>query len=57
MVHFKVVAIDGRMSVFALDIANGIKLGIIESTDLVSLNSSSKTCINGNLGGSLNIVY
>ena len=34
MVHFKIVSIDGRMFGFELGTADGIKLEIIESTDI-----------------------
>ena len=36
MVHFKIVSIDGIMFVYAILTAYGIKLGIVEITDLGS---------------------
>ena len=41
--------IDIKMIVFALGNVDGIKIGIIERTDLYHLISSSKTSINTNL--------
>ena len=53
---FKIVSIDGIMFGVVLGTADGIKLEMIESTDMISLISSPRRYINDRLGVSLNII-
>ena len=55
MVHFKIVSVDGRMFEFTFVIADVIKIGIIDITDMGSLIVSYIRYRNDNLGDSLNI--
>ena len=52
-VHFKIYFIDGIMFGFSLGTSDGIILGLIEITDLVSLIGSYKISRNINLVGLL----
>ena len=56
MVHFKIVSVDGRMFEFTFVIADVIKIGIIDNTDMGSLIVSYIRYRNDNLGDSLNII-
>ena len=53
MFHFKIDSIDGRIFGILFCTEDGIKLGIIEWTDVDSLIYSSEICVNNKLDGSL----
>ena len=57
MVKFKIDSIDRRMFGFVLGIIYGIKLGIIERTDIDSSIDSSERSKNNKLDGSLDYIF